>query len=51
MKINPGKSKAVNFSTARLKKPLNYFVGGPKNSGSEQLQIFWNNLKQKLKLG
>jgi hypothetical protein len=51
MKINPGKSKAVSFTRARLKKNLNYFVWGTKNSGSEQLQIFWNNLTQRLKLG
>jgi hypothetical protein len=27
MKINPGKSKAVSFTRARLKDPLNYFWG------------------------
>jgi hypothetical protein len=27
MKINPGKSKAVSFMTARVKYPLNYSFG------------------------
>ena len=32
--------------------PLNYFLGGgAKNTGSEQLQIFGNNLMQRFKLG
>jgi hypothetical protein len=44
MKINLGKSKAVSFTRAWVKDPLNYTFWGPKNSGSEQLQIFWNNL-------
>ena len=26
MKINPGKSKAISFTTARVKDPLNYSV-------------------------
>ena len=29
---------------AWVKDPLNYTFWGPKNSGSEQLQIFRNNL-------
>jgi hypothetical protein len=44
MKINPGKSKAVSFKKAWVKDPLNYTFWGPNNSGSEQLQIFRNNL-------
>ena len=48
MKINPGKSKAVSFTRARVKDPLNYFWW---DSGSEQLQIFRNNLTQKFNLG
>jgi hypothetical protein len=27
MKINPGKSKAVSFRTARVEDPINYFWG------------------------
>jgi len=27
MKINQGKSKAVSFTRARVKDPLNYFLG------------------------
>jgi hypothetical protein len=27
MKVNPGKSKAVSFMTARVKGPLNYSFG------------------------
>jgi hypothetical protein len=27
MKINPNKSKALRFTRARAKKPLNYFLG------------------------
>jgi hypothetical protein len=50
MKINPGKSKALSFTTARVKDPLNYFLGGPKIFGSEQLQMFRNNLTQRFNL-
>ena len=32
MKINPNKSKALSFTTARVKDPLNYSLGGPKDS-------------------
>ena len=35
MKINPGKSKAVSFTRGRVRDPINYSFGGPKNSGSE----------------
>ena len=45
------KSKAESFMRAGVKDPLNYFWGGPKNSGSESLQIFGNNLTQRFKLG
>jgi hypothetical protein len=44
MKIKPGKSKAVSFTRAWVKDPLNYTFWAPKNSGSERLQIFRNNL-------
>ena len=46
MKINPGKSKAVSFTTARAEDSPDYFGGGTKISGSEQLQIFRNNHRQ-----
>ena len=49
MKINPGKSKAVSFTRARVKdSPNHFFWGGgtPKNSESEQLQICRNNHTQ-----
>jgi hypothetical protein len=51
MKINPGKSKAVSFTRARVKgSPNHFFLGGggdtPKNSESEQLQICRNNHTQ-----
>jgi hypothetical protein len=29
-KINPGKSKAVSFTRARVKDPVHYFVGDQK---------------------
>jgi hypothetical protein len=50
MKINPGKSKAVSFTKARVKH-LSIIFGVPKNSGSDQMQIFRNNLTQRFKLG
>jgi hypothetical protein len=31
MKINPNKSKALNFTIARVKDPLNYSLGDQKN--------------------
>jgi len=37
MKINPGKSRAIRFTTAWVKNPLDYSLGWPKNSGIEQL--------------
>jgi hypothetical protein len=37
MKINPCKSRAIRFTRARIKNPLDYSLGDPKNSGSEQL--------------
>ena len=37
LKINSGKSKAIRFAKARVKNPLDYSLGAPKNSGSEQL--------------
>jgi len=37
MKINPGKSKEIRFTRARVKNPLAYSLGNQKNSGSEQL--------------
>ena len=30
MKLNPGKSKAVSFTTAPLKNPPKFFLGGTK---------------------
>ena len=53
MKINPGKSKSVSFTTVRVKDSLNYFFrgGGTKISGSESLQIFRNNRTQRSKAG
>ena len=42
MKINPGKSKAVSFTRARAKDPLNYFRGNqriPKASSCKYLGI------------
>ena len=30
MKINPGKSKAIRFTRARVKNPLNYSIGDQK---------------------
>ena len=30
MKINPGKSKAIRFTRARVKTPLNYSLGNQK---------------------
>jgi hypothetical protein len=51
MKINPGKSKVVSFTRALVKVSLKLFTGGPENSASEQLQILWNNLTQRSKLG
>ena len=34
---NPSKSKAIRFTRARVKNPLDYSLGDQKNSGSEQL--------------
>jgi len=31
MKINPGKSKAIGFTRARVKNPLGYSLGDQKN--------------------
>jgi hypothetical protein len=31
MKINPGEGKAVSFTRARVKGPLNYFLGDQKS--------------------
>ena len=42
MKINQGKSKAVSFTRARVKDPLNYFLGDqriPEQSSCKQLGI------------
>ena len=30
MKLNPNKSKALSFTTARVKEPLNYCLGDQK---------------------
>ena len=37
MEINASKSKAVRFTRARVKNPLNYSINGRINTGSEQL--------------
>jgi len=50
MKMNPIKCKAVRFTKAQVKDRLNYWLQGSFNSGSEHLQILWNNLTQRLKL-
>jgi len=36
MEINPGKSKAIRFTSARVKMPLGYSLGDQKTSRSEQ---------------
>jgi len=46
MKINPRKCKAVSFTRSRVKDPLS-IVRRSINSGSEQLQIIGNNLRQR----
>jgi len=37
MIINPNKSKALSFTRARMKDPLNYSQGGPNDSGRKLL--------------
>jgi len=32
IKINPNKSKALSFKRTQVKDPLNYSIGGPKDS-------------------
>jgi hypothetical protein len=51
MKINPGNSKTIRFMRAPVKKSTKLFPWGPKNFGSEQLQILGNNLTKRFKLG
>ena len=51
MQINAVKNKSVSMKRDRVKDPLTYFLGGPKNAGSEQLPIFKNDLTQRFKLG
>jgi hypothetical protein len=46
MKINPGKSKAIRFTKARLKNPLNYSLGDqkiPEASSCKYLGIILQN--------
>jgi hypothetical protein len=46
MKINPGKSKAIRFTTARVKNPLNYSLGDqkiPEASSCKYLGIILRN--------
>jgi hypothetical protein len=43
MKIDPGKSKAVKLYESSDEGFTKLFFGGPKNSGSKQLQMFRNN--------
>ena len=42
MKINPDKSKALSFTRARVKEPLNYFLGDQTNPEAS-LQISENH--------
>jgi hypothetical protein len=48
MTVNPENSKIVSCTADQAKDPINYF-GGPKNSGSQQQQIFSNNPTQRLR--
>jgi len=34
--VNPGRSKAIRFTRARVKNPLGYSLGDQRNLGSEQ---------------
>jgi hypothetical protein len=46
MKINPGRSKAIRFTRARVKNPLNYFLGDqkiPEASSCKYLGIILRN--------
>jgi hypothetical protein len=46
MKINPGKSKVIRFTTARVKNPLNYSLGDqkiPEVSSCKYLEIILRN--------
>jgi hypothetical protein len=52
MKINPGKSKAIIFTRARVKNPLGYSLGDPKLlEASCCTYILGNNLAKRFKLG
>jgi len=51
MKINPSKSKAIRFTRARIKDPLNYSLLGTLIPEASSCNIFRNNLTQRLKLG
>jgi len=42
-KINPNKSKALNFTRAQVKDPLNYSLGDEKIPEASCLQIFGNH--------
>jgi len=42
MKINPNKSEALSFTRARVKEPLNYFLGDQTNPEAS-LQISENH--------
>jgi hypothetical protein len=50
MKINPGKSKAVSF-TSSSEGTTKVLSWRSKSSGSKQLQIFRNDHTQRFKLG
>jgi len=48
MKINPGKSKAIRFTSARVKNPLGYFLGDqkiPEASSCKYLEIIFKRSK------
>jgi hypothetical protein len=50
MKINLGKSKAMIFTEVGFKSPLGHSLV-KKNTGSDQLFIFRNNVWKRFKLG
>jgi hypothetical protein len=51
MKINPGKSKAIRFTRARVKNSLGYTLGDQKIPEASNCKYLGNNPKEPLKLG
>ena len=51
MKIKSKQMYGSSFHEDPGERPTKLYVRGPINSGSEQLQILGNNLRQRLKLG